>query len=57
MSWLSLNCRDMKGKPPPHPCTGCVACPCHAVPPPADFRELVEQAKEDSREDSGVEES
>jgi hypothetical protein len=49
MSYLSLNCRERQGEPGPHACTGCEACPCHAVPPPEDFRALVEQAKEEAR--------
>jgi hypothetical protein len=48
MRWLSMNCRDAKGEPGPHACTGCLACPCHAVPPPANFRELVEQSRQEA---------
>ena len=46
---ISANCRRAKGAPNrTHVCTGC-DCSCHHVTPPADFRELVEQAKEETR--------
>ena len=46
--WLSLNCKAAKDTPGPHACTGCASCPCHAVPPPADFRALVEKSKQEA---------
>lgn len=48
---FSLNCRRAQGEPNrTHVCTGGTCeCRCHAVPPPEDFRALVEQAKEEAR--------
>lgn len=49
---MTPNCLAAQGRPNrEHYCTGGNCdCSCHAVPPPDNFRELVEQAKRAAKE-------
>lgn len=45
---ISLNCREEQ-------CSACSGCEheCHAVPPPASFREVFEAARREARREDG----
>ncbi len=45
---LSAACDQLRHKG----CSGCEGCPCHHVPPPRNFRELVKaMSKHDAKDD------
>ena len=52
---LSVNCRAQHGqphRPAEARCTGCEGCSCHAVRPPADFRERVVARRAEREQDA-----